>query len=206
MPDVGRLSGNCPRFEYRGAERQFEITEVLNVDYVAMPGQPAKAWAKVTYVDGSNKQDVAFFAESEGLLGVLELAGGSQEIVALFRNCLETQAPIPTLTATVATTLTPSPTATPQPTATVTPLEVLKPTYPCEAEFISPRGVSPVMITFRQRPNEGNSGTQSYQPGDRVIIKQADESGNWYLVAELNNLERGWASAEYFTDCSKNVD
>jgi hypothetical protein len=109
----------------------------------------------------------------------------------------------PTSTPTATFTATPTPTVTftptPQPTATATPVPAL---YPCEAAVVSPRGVVPVSITFRQRPNEGNRGTRSYQPGDKVIIKQRDDSGDWYLIAELSSLERGWASAEYFVDCS----
>ena len=119
-----------------------------------------------------------------------------------------TSTPTATFTPTPVASSTPTPTVTftptPQPTATATPVPA--PTYPCEAEVVSPRGVVPVSIAFRQRPNEGNRGSRSYQPGDKVIIKKTDESGGWYLIAELSNLERGWAAAEYFTNCSKRVE
>ena len=125
-----------------------------------------------------------------------------QEVTQLGTIRLDALPPTPTPTATI--TPTPEATATPQPTATATP--VPGPIYPCEGEVVSPRGVVPVSIAFRQRPNEGNRGSRSYQPGDKVIIKKTDESGGWYLIAELINLERGWAAAEYFTNCSKRVE
>lgn len=88
-PDVGTLSGNCSAFTYRGAASSFVITKVLGVEYIAMPGQPALAWAKVTYLDEGNTRNIAFFADAGGMLGILELIGGSLEIVTAFIACLE---------------------------------------------------------------------------------------------------------------------
>lgn len=104
---------------------------------------------------------------------------------------------------TVTPTYTPTEIATATATSTVTPTPtpIIEP--PCEAEIISPRGISPVTITFRVTPENTARSSKSFQQGDLVIIQTLSADGQWYQIAELSGQVLGWASTEYFSGCIK---
>jgi hypothetical protein len=143
---------------------------------------------------------------ASGAVAAVELVAGEWPVTGTVVSLMEMTAPTPLPTDTSISLPIPSPTAMPQPTATATAPIAPELTYPCEAEIVSPRGIVPVTIVFRQRPGEGNQGTESYQLGDRVIIKQIEESGKWYLIAELGGRERGWAYYDNFTGCVSSTE
>jgi len=86
---------------------------------------------------------------------------------------------------------------TPIPTQTPTPSSA----YPCETEIISPRGIWPLSISFRNVPDGASSITVEFQSGDSVIIQKVSADGRWYEIAELGGRVLGWASPEFFKDC-----
>ena len=111
--------------------------------------------------------------------------------VAATQTALVTTTPdIPTVDDLSGNTATPIPT-TPTPTSE----------YPCEAEIVSPRGIWPLPISFRNVPNGTDSDSREYQPGDKIIIQRPSADGRWYEIAELDGGVLGWADPEYFTDC-----